>query len=159
VSYVAELKNFGLDYLVEGSAACVAMSRAIINKLPVEFRRVLIECTRGAFTSLNDLFSNYNNIIEGLAVQLQPGVVSVPEVTPAPAKKPPVWVALPPNTINGGLDAFIKNPSMRSSLPSELFCKFCGIRGHATGACPDSPRTRADWNAVRFCRFVTAALV
>jgi hypothetical protein len=55
-SYVSELKNFGLDFLVEGSAGCVSMSRVIVNKLPVEFRRVLIERTHNAFPLLNNSF-------------------------------------------------------------------------------------------------------
>lgn len=36
--YVAELKIFGLDFLVEGPVGCVSMSRVIINKLHVGFR-------------------------------------------------------------------------------------------------------------------------
>jgi hypothetical protein len=107
--------------------------------MPVEFRRVLIERTRSAFPSLNALFVNYSNIIDGLAVRPRSDAVLVPEVALGPAKKSPVWVTHPPSSTKEGVGCALQDPPMRSSLPSEVYCKFCGVRGHATRTCHTFP--------------------
>jgi hypothetical protein len=131
--YVAELKNFGLDFLVEGSAGCVSISRVIVNNFLVDFHRVLIKCTIIPFHCLTTSIRITTALLMGW--RLGPGLVLVPEVVPAPAKKPPAWGGSQHTGASGLAQSHIKKPPIRSILPSEVFWKFCTLRGHSMGMC------------------------
>lgn len=70
----------------EGSSTTTSMSRVVISKLPRLFRRVLIERSRNAFLSLNDLFCHNSSIVEVLAINTRAGVTTIMEVARGPTR-------------------------------------------------------------------------
>ena len=63
---VYDLKTYNIEFMIEGSAGNSLLSHIVFNKLPIVFKKEIIHRVGNNYPSLNDLFTNYIEVVRTL---------------------------------------------------------------------------------------------
>jgi len=135
---IFELKNHGLDFMVKDTPGNSLLGHIFFNNLPLVFKRQLILVLNNNYPSLDQIFDNYQVVVETL---LKTSKVSGVEKNNNKGDGKVNFKANRAAYKQNALQNFatnndaVVNTRNASQYTNDKYCKLCQIRGHVMNSC------------------------